>query len=57
MSFSSFSVTSVSFSVIFSTDIANVGVDGSGMLGSEPRVPIARKPWNSSDIADADSSS
>ncbi|XWS60346.1 hypothetical protein CRYUN_Cryun07bG0027900 [Craigia yunnanensis] len=57
MSFSSFSVTPVSFSVIFSTEIANVAVDGSGMLGSEPRVPMARKPWNSSDIVHGDSSS
>ena len=43
---------------MFSTEIANVGVDGwSMMTGSEPRVPMVRKPWKSSEIAADDSSS
>lgn len=37
--------------------MANVGVDGSVMTGSEPRVPMVRKPWKSSEIATEDSSS
>lgn len=56
MSFSSFSVTSVSFSVILSTEMAKVGVGGLLTAGSVPSVPIARKPSKRSDIA-ADASS
>lgn len=54
MSFRSSGVTSrVIFSVISSKDTANVGVGGSVIIGAseEPRVPMARKPWNSSGMS------
>lgn len=52
MSFTWVSVTSASFIGMFPTGEAKVGV-----AGSEPSVPIVRKPWNISEtIADVSSS-
>lgn len=41
---------------MFSTEMENVGVEGSLMTASVPRVPIARNPSKSSESA-ADASS
>jgi hypothetical protein len=35
---------------MLSTGMANVGVAGSLMIGSRPRVPIVRNPWKSSEM-------